>query len=197
MNHIINFVLKNKFAVWLMTIIVTVAGLYAGMNMKQESIPDVNMPYLSVNTTYPGAAPSQVADDVTKPIEQAVQNLEGVSVVTSTSSENVSSVMIEYDYNKDMDKAKTEVAEALDSVSLPDDAKKPDISRYSLNSFPILTLSVTSGKSSLEDLTKNVENTLVPKLEGIQGVASVQVSGQQEEQVEFSFKDKKNERVRT
>lgn len=46
MNHIINFVLKNKFAVWLMTIIVTVAGLYAGMNMKQESIPDVNMPYL-------------------------------------------------------------------------------------------------------------------------------------------------------
>ena len=123
MNHIINFVLKNKFAVWLMTIIVTVAGLYAGMNMKQESIPDVNMPYLSVNTTYPGAAPSQVADDVTKPIEQAVQNLEGVSVVTSTSSENVSSVMIEYDYNKDMDKAKTEVAEALDSVSLPDDAK--------------------------------------------------------------------------
>ncbi|WP_376414971.1 efflux RND transporter permease subunit, partial [Streptomyces sp. NPDC055954] len=82
-------------------------------------------------------------------------------------------------------------AEALDSVSLPDDAKKPDISRYSLNSFPILTLSVTSGKSSLEDLTKNVENTLVPKLEGIQGVASVQVSGQQEEQVEFSFKDKK------
>ncbi|AXT11509.1 efflux RND transporter permease subunit [Bacillus velezensis] len=191
MNHIINFVLKNKFAVWLMTIIVTVAGLYAGLNMKQESIPDVNMPYLSVNTTYPGAAPSQVADDVTKPIEQSVQNLEGVSVVTSTSSENVSSVMIEYDYNKDMDKAKTEVAEALDSVSLPDDAKKPDISRYSLNSFPILTLSVTSGKSSLEDLTKNVENTLVPKLEGIQGVASVQVSGQQEEQVEFSFKDKK------
>ncbi|MBT2572534.1 efflux RND transporter permease subunit [Bacillus sp. ISL-51] len=191
MNHIINFVLKNKFAVWLMTIIVTIAGLYAGLNMKQESIPDVNMPYLSVNTTYPGAAPSQVADEVTKPIEQAVQNLEGVSVVSSTSSENVSSVMIEYDYEKDMDKAKTEVSEALDNVSLPDDAKKPDISRFSVNSFPILTLSVTSDKSSLEDLTKNVENTLVPKLEGIQGVASVQVSGQQEEQVEFSFKDKK------
>lgn len=55
MNSIINFVLKNKFAVWLMTIIVTVAGLYAGLNMKQESIPDVNMPYLSINTTYPGA----------------------------------------------------------------------------------------------------------------------------------------------
>lgn len=73
MNSIINFVLKNKFAVWLMTIIVTVAGIYAGLNMKQESIPDVNMPYLTVSTTYPGATPSQVADEVTKPVEQAVQ----------------------------------------------------------------------------------------------------------------------------
>ncbi|MBU8786629.1 MULTISPECIES: efflux RND transporter permease subunit [Bacillus] len=191
MNSIINFVLKNKFAVWLMTIIVTVAGLYAGLNMKQESIPDVNMPYLSINTTYPGAAPSQVADDVTKPIEQAVQNLDGVHVVTSTSYENASSVMIEYDYDKDMDKAKTEAAEALENVNLPDDVKDPEISRYSMNSFPILTLSVSSDKSNLQELTKNVENSLVPKLEGIEGVASVQVSGQQVEEVEFSFKEDK------
>ncbi|RPK01759.1 hypothetical protein BSBH6_03180 [Bacillus subtilis] len=191
MNHVINFVLKNKFAVWLMTIIVTAAGLYAGMNMKQESIPDVNMPYLTISTTYPGATPSQVADEVTKPVEQAVQNLDGVSVVTSTSYENASSVMIEYDYEKDMDKAKTEAAEALENVSLPDDAKDPEISRYSLNSFPILTLSVSSDKDNLQKLTKQVEDSLVPKLEGIEGVASVQVSGQQVEEVEFSFKEDK------
>nr|WGD86312.1 efflux RND transporter permease subunit [Bacillus subtilis] len=191
MNHVINFVLKNKFAVWLMTIIVTAAGLYAGMNMKQESIPDVNMPYLTISTTYPGATPSQVADEVTKPVEQAVQNLDGVSVVTSTSYENASSVMIEYDYEKDMDKAKTEAAEALENVNLPDDAKDPEISRYSLNSFPILTLSVSSDKDNLQELTKQVEDSLVSKLEGIEGVASVQVSGQQVEEVEFSFKEDK------
>lgn len=191
MNHVINFVLKNKFAVWLMTIIVTATGLYAGMNMKQESIPDVNMPYLTISTTYPGATPSQVADEVTKPVEQAVQNLDGVSVVTSTSYENASSVMIEYDYEKDMDKAKTEAAEALENVSLPDDAKDPEISRYSLNSFPILTLSVSSDKDNLQELTKQVEDSLVSKLEGIEGVASVQVSGQQVEEVEFSFKEDK------
>ncbi|MED2976277.1 efflux RND transporter permease subunit [Bacillus swezeyi] len=191
MNSIINFVLKNKFAVWLMTIIVTVAGLYAGLNMKQESIPDVNMPYLTISTTYPGAAPSQVADEVTKPIEQAMQNVDGVSVVTSTSYENASSVMIEYDYEKDMDKAKTEAAEALENVSLPDNAKDPEISRYSMNSFPILTLSVSSSKDNLQELTKKVEDGLVPKLEGVEGAASVQVSGQQVEEVEFSFKEDK------
>ncbi|WP_162104243.1 MULTISPECIES: surfactin resistance protein SrfP [Bacillus] len=191
MNHVINFVLKNKFAVWLMTIIVTAAGLYAGMNMKQESIPDVNMPYLTISTTYPGATPSQVADEVSKPVEQAVQNLDGVNVVTSTSYENASSVMIEYDYEKDMDKAKTEAAEALENAKLPDDAKDPEISRYSLNSFPILTLSVSSDKDNLQELTKKVEDSLVTKLKGIEGVASVQVSGQQVEEVEFSYKEDK------
>lgn len=191
MNSIINFVLKNKFAVWLMTIIVTVAGIYAGLNMKQESIPDVNMPYLTVSTTYPGATPSQVADEVTKPVEQAVQNLDGVSVVTSTSYENASSVMIEYDYEKDMDKAKTEAAEALANLDLPDNAKEPSISRYSMNSFPILALSVSSDKDDLQSLTKKVEDSLLTKLEGLEGVASVQLSGQQVEEVEFSFKKDK------
>lgn len=191
MNSIINFVLKNKFAVWLMTIIVTVAGIYAGLNMKQESIPDVNMPYLTISTTYPGATPSQVADEVTKPVEQAVQNLDGVSVVTSTSYENASSVMIEYDYEKDMDKAKTEAAEALANLDLPDNAKEPSISRYSMNSFPILALSVSSDKDDLQSLTKKVEDSLLTKLEGLEGVASVQLSGQQVEEVEFSFKKDK------
>ncbi|MEC4203036.1 MULTISPECIES: efflux RND transporter permease subunit [Bacillus] len=191
MNSIINFVLKNKFAVWLMTIIVTVAGIYAGLNMKQESIPDVNMPYLTISTTYPGATPNQVADEVTKPVEQAVQNLDGVSVVTSTSYENASSVMIEYDYEKDMDKAKTEAAEALANLDLPDNAKEPSISRYSMNSFPILALSVSSDKDDLQSLTKKVEDSLLTKLEGLEGVASVQLSGQQVEEVEFSFKKDK------
>ena len=83
MNSIINFVLKNKFAVWLMTIIVTVAGLYAGLNMKQESIPNINTPVITVSTTYPGATPDEVSDKVTDPIEKSIQNLNGVSVVTS------------------------------------------------------------------------------------------------------------------
>jgi HAE1 family hydrophobic/amphiphilic exporter-1 len=136
MNSIINFVLKEQVRCVADDDIVTVAGIYAGLNMKQESIPDVNMPYLTVSTTYPGATPSQVADEVTKPVEQAVQNLDGVSVVTSTSYENASSVMIEYDYEKDMDKAKTEAAEALANLDLPDNAKEPSISRYTHEFLP-------------------------------------------------------------
>ncbi|MEI4791456.1 efflux RND transporter permease subunit [Bacillus sp. FJAT-53060] len=191
MNSIINFVLKNKFAVWLMTIIVTVAGLYAGLNMKQESIPNINTPIITVSTMYPGATPDEVSDKVTDPIEKSIQNLNGVNVVKSNSFENASSIQVEYDYNKDMDEAKKEVEDAISNINFPENAEKPKIARFSINAIPILALSVSGDKESLEDLTKKVEDVLVPSLEGLDGVSSVEASGQQIKEVEFSFKQKK------
>ncbi|HBU90735.1 efflux RND transporter permease subunit [Bacillus pumilus] len=191
MNSIINFVLKNKFAVWLMTIIVTVAGLYAGLNMKQESIPNINTPVITVSTTYPGATPDEVSDKVTDPIEKSIQNLNGVNVVTSNSFENASSIQVEYDYNKDMDEAKKEIEDAVNNINFPENAEKPKIARFSINAVPILALSVSGDKESLENLTKKVEDDLVPSLEGLDGVSSVEASGQQIKEVEFSFKQKK------
>ncbi|UXO88917.1 MULTISPECIES: efflux RND transporter permease subunit [Bacillus] len=191
MNSIINFVLKNKFAVWLMTIIVTVAGLYAGLSMKQESIPNINTPVITVSTTYPGATPDEVSDKVTDPIEKSIQNLNGVNVVTSNSFENASSIQIEYDYNKDMDEAKKEIEDAISNIDFPENAEKPKIARFSINAIPILALSVSGDKESLQDLTQKVENDLVPSLQGLDGVSSVETSGQQIKEVEFSFKQKK------
>ncbi|UYO36179.1 efflux RND transporter permease subunit [Bacillus zhangzhouensis] len=191
MNSIINFVLKNKFAVWLMTIIVTVAGLYAGLNMKQESIPNINTPVITVSTSYPGATPDEVSDKVTDPIEKSIQNLNGVSVVTSNSFENASSIQVEYDYNKDMDEAKKEIEDAISNINFPENAEKPKIARFSINAIPILALSVSGDKESLQDLTQKVENDLIPSLEGLDGVSSVEASGQQIKEVEFSFKEKK------
>ncbi|WP_169057285.1 efflux RND transporter permease subunit [Bacillus pumilus] len=191
MNSIINFVLKNKFAVWLMTIIVTVAGLYAGLNMKQESIPNINTPVITVSTTYPGATPDEVSDKVTDPIEKSIQNLNGVNVVTSNSFENASSIQIEYDYKKDMDEAKKEIEDAISNINFPENAEKPKIARFSINAIPILAISVSGDKESLEDLTRKVEDDLVPSIEGLDGVSSVEASGQQIKEVEFSFKQKK------
>ncbi|MBR2567982.1 MAG: efflux RND transporter permease subunit, partial [Paenibacillus sp.] len=96
MNGLIRFTLNNKFAVWLMTIIVTAAGIYSGLNMKMETLPDITTPLVTVTTVYPGATPQEVADQVTKPIEQRVQNLSGVNVVGSSSFQNASQIQIEY-----------------------------------------------------------------------------------------------------
>ena len=98
MKSVIGFSINNKFAIWIMTIIVTVGGLYAGLNMKQETIPNITVPILTVNTVYPGAAPEEVADNLTVPLEARIQNLDGVTSFTSTSMENVSSIVVQYDY---------------------------------------------------------------------------------------------------
>ncbi|RBP06050.1 efflux RND transporter permease subunit [Rossellomorea aquimaris] len=191
MNSIINFVLKNKFAVWLMTIIVIIAGLYSGFNMKLETLPNINTPIVSVTTVYPGATPEDVAEKVSEPIEKRLKNLNGVNVVSSTSYQNASAVQIEYKFSKDMDEAKTEVEDALSDLSFPEGVNEPEVSRLSFNAFPIIALSVANEDQSLAQLTSTVEETIVPQLEGVDGVASVQVSGQQVQEAQVVFDQEK------
>ncbi|EIJ80568.1 acriflavin resistance protein [Bacillus methanolicus PB1] len=191
MGKIINFSLKNKFAVWLLTIIITAAGLYSGLNMKLETIPNIKNPVISVTSFYPGATPEEVEDKISVPIEKAVQNLNGVDVVSSNSFQNASSVQIQYEYEKDMDEAKVELEEALSSIQFPDGVNKPKISKVSINDFPIVAVSISNEKEPLAQLTKTVEEDIVPALEGIDGVSSVQISGQQIEEVQLVFNDEK------
>ncbi|MGE7907991.1 efflux RND transporter permease subunit [Peribacillus sp. NPDC094092] len=179
MNSIIKFSLKNKLAIWLLTIIIVAAGLYSGLNMKQETIPSISTPLISISTVYPGAAPEEVADKLTDQIEQKVTNLPGVELVSSSSMANASSVQLQYDYDTDMDDAVKEVKEALEKLELPEEVDDPSVSKLELNAFPVVALSVTDKGSDLPALTKNVEEVLVPKLEGIDGVTSVSISGQQ------------------
>ncbi|HDR4438367.1 efflux RND transporter permease subunit [Bacillus cereus] len=191
MNKIINFSLKNKFAVWLLTIIVTIAGIYSGLNMKLETIPDITTPVVTVTTVYPGATPEEVADKVSKPMEEQLQNLSGVNVVSSSSFQNASSIQVEYDFDKNMEKAETEIKDALANVKLPEGVKDPKISRVNFNAFPVISLSVASKNESLATLTENVEKNVVPGLKGLDGVASVQISGQQVDEVQLVFKKDK------
>lgn len=191
MNKIINFSLKNKFAVWLLTIIVTIAGIYSGLNMKLETIPDITTPIVTVTTVYPGATPEEVADKVSKPMEEQLQNLSGVNVVSSSSFQNASSIQVEYDFDKNMEKAETEIKEALANVKLPEGVKDPKVSRVNFNAFPVISLSVASKNESLATLTENVEKNVVPGLKGLDGVASVQISGQQVDEVQLVFKKDK------
>ncbi|MFF2752334.1 efflux RND transporter permease subunit [Psychrobacillus sp. NPDC058041] len=191
MNSIINFVMKNKLAVWLLTLIITVAGIYAGTRMKLETIPDITIPVITVTTVYPGATPEQVAQDVSEPFEKAVSNLAGVKTVSSTSFQNASSLQIEYTYGVDMKEAETEVKDALDKIKKPDNVKDPSVARISINAFPVIALSVSNKQKDLDSLTNDVEKIIVPKLKGIEGVSSVAVSGQQVEEVSLVFDQEK------
>nr|WP_154894807.1 efflux RND transporter permease subunit [Paenibacillus xylanexedens] len=195
MKGIINFSLNNKFAIWILTIIISFAGLYSGLTMKQETIPNINVPFLSVTAIDPGAAPEGIVEDVTKPLEQTLRNVEGIKTLTSTSMENAASITLEFDYGTDLTNATAAVREALNEVQLPDGVQKPTISKFSINSFPVVSLSLSDKDGGdLEQLTRLVESDIQPALEDIDGVAQVQVSGQYVKEVQLKFnQDKMNE----
>lgn len=188
LKSVIQFSLNNKFALWIITLIVLFAGLQAGTSMKMETIPDITIPIVSVTTVYPGAAPEEVMEKVTKPIEQRTRNLKGVNNLSSTSFENASSVIIEYTYETDMDEAEQEVKNILNELGFPEGVQSPDVSRISLNAFPVLSLSISNDSLNLAELTKQVNENILPKLQGLDGVADVQISGQNVVEGHLAFK---------
>ncbi|GIN91671.1 swarming motility protein SwrC [Siminovitchia terrae] len=187
MKGLVNFVLKNKLAVWLLTIIITVSGIYSGTRMKTETIPDISIPFLTVTGVYPGATPEQVMEDVSMPIEKAAEGLDHVKAVYSNSYSNMASIQVEYEYGIDMDEAKRELKSALDNVELPEGAEEPTTSAISMNMMPVIALSVSSSKEDIVELTSTVGESLLPKIEKLDGVASATTTGQHIEEVDLTY----------
>ncbi|MER2078183.1 efflux RND transporter permease subunit [Psychrobacillus psychrotolerans] len=191
MKGLVNFVLQNKLAVWLLTIIITVSGIYSGTRMNMETIPDISIPYLMVMDVYPGATPEQVMEDVSMPLEKAVENLAGVKSVYSNSNSNMASIQVEYEYGEDMDEANRALKSALEAVKLPEGAQDPIVTAISLNMMPVVALSVSSKSEDIVELTSTVSELLVPKIEKIDGVASATIAGQHIEEVELTYNEAK------
>ncbi|MFS0749217.1 efflux RND transporter permease subunit [Oceanobacillus sp. 1P07AA] len=192
MKGLVNFVLKNKLAVWLLTIIIIISGIYSSTRMKMETIPDISIPYLMITDVYPGATPEKIMDEVSMPLEETIENLADVNAVYSTSNPNFASIQVEYDYGVDMDEKRRELQSAIDTnVQLPEDAEEPTISAISMNMMPVAALSVSSETEDIVELTSTVEESLLPKIKKIDGVASATISGQHIEEVELSYNEEK------
>ncbi|TDM14137.1 efflux RND transporter permease subunit [Macrococcus bovicus] len=186
-KKIIDFSLHNKLALWLMTLLVAAAGVYSAMTMKEEMLPSISSPVLTVITPYPGATPEAVLENVTDPIEKKVKSMEGVDTVSSQSMQNASAITLQYDFGTDMDKAEKKVQEAIDSLDLPEEVQETSIDQISMYTFPIISYSFSNDKNDMKGLTEKIKDDLIPEIEGIEGVSSVSFSGQQVEQVELQF----------
>ncbi|MFL9651149.1 efflux RND transporter permease subunit [Exiguobacterium chiriqhucha] len=187
MQKITSFSVNNKFAVWLMTIILTATGIFAGLTMKLETLPDITTPTVSVTTIYPGASPEQVLEEVSTVLEERLKNLNGVEQVRSSSFQNASNIQIDYDFSTDMEEAEQLVKDALSNVELPESVQDPQVSRLSFDAFPVIGAAVSDENLDLAELTKLVEEELQPALEGVEGAQTVQIAGQEIRRVELQF----------
>lgn len=187
MGFLTRFSLKNASAIVVLCILIVIGGIFSAFQIKQESMPDMSFPIVSVITAYPGAAPGDVINNITKPYENQILNINGIENVTSTSSENISAIIIQFAFSTNMDEAQRKVEEALKNVKLPDGAMGTKISRFNFNSMPIVNFSVSNKNLSPYDLEEKVRTDLLPGLSGINGVAAVQLSTESKKSVNIKL----------
>ncbi|HEV6953862.1 MAG TPA: efflux RND transporter permease subunit [Promicromonospora sp.] len=175
--------LANRAVVALVTIAASVFGVLAMTGLKQELIPSLQLPTGIVSALYPGSSPDVVEQQVTDVIEEAIASVDDVESVRSTSSTGVSLTTVEFVYGTDMESAtqRLQTAVAGAQARLPQDVS-PQVTTGSVDDVPVVQLAVAGDKSP-GALADTVENVVVPALEDVEGVRSVAVTGQQQNEV--------------
>lgn len=171
---------------------VLVAGLYSLSLLPIDQFPEMEPPYVTVMTTYSGANAEEIETNLTKTLEDAFNSVQGIKEITSTSRDNMSMVMMEFDWGTDLDEAVNDVRDAIDMIYdyLPDGASRPAIFKLSTSMMPILMYSVTADQS-YSGLEKLLEEKVVNPLKRIDGIGSVSIIGAPERYVYVDVDAKK------
>jgi HAE1 family hydrophobic/amphiphilic exporter-1 len=174
--------IARPVTVTMITMAVIVFGLVSLGRLRVELLPNISYPSLTIQTEYPDAAPAEVEQFVTRPIEEAVGVLPGLEKIRSVSRPGQSEVTLEYIWRTKMDLAALDVREKLDLIELPQGINKPTILRFDPSLDPIMRLRISGGTNLLR--LRRVADKLVKKeLEGLKGVAAAKVSGGLEEEI--------------
>ncbi|MBY5993882.1 efflux RND transporter permease subunit [Ferrimonas balearica] len=177
---LIQTAIKRPVTVWMGIFTLLLFGMVGFSRLAVTLLPEMNYPTLTVRTLYPGAAPIEVEQLVSKPIEEAVGIVKGLRRMNSTSRAGLSDIQLEFEWGTDMDLAALDTREKLDAILLPLDIDKPLILRFNPNLDPILRLGVqaqTQDEASLIALRTWADDDLKRQLEAVPGVASVRPSG--------------------
>jgi HAE1 family hydrophobic/amphiphilic exporter-1 len=189
------FSLRNRALIALIAICAALFGGISLSSLKQELIPSLSLPQLFIVTSYPGASPDVVSDDVTDPIESAIQSVEGLSDTTATSQANASTVTAAFDYGTDIATAEQKVTSALNRISsqLPEDAD-PQVLTFSLSDLPVVQLAVTSDLEATE-LANSIDTNVLQDIEDLDGVSDASLLGASTQRVTITPRDKALDRL--
>ncbi|BCM66373.1 putative cation/multidrug efflux protein [Streptomyces sp. EAS-AB2608] len=191
MSWLSRFSLAQRALVGLISLVALAFGLIAIPQIKQQLLPTIDLPMVSVIAPYQGASPDVVEKQVVEPIEDNLQGVDGVTGVTSTASEGNAVIMASFDYGNDTDRIVSDVQQAVNRArnQLPDDVD-PQVVSGSTDDMPTVVLAVTSDKDQ-QALADQLDTTVVPALKDIDGVGRVQVMGVRDLQVTVTPNDAK------
>jgi len=179
--------IKYRTTVLVLTATLTLGGLYSYVTIPKEAAPSIEVPNIIVTTVYPGASPDDIESLITQHIEREVQNVNGIKEIRSTSTEGLSSVIVEFEPDISIDEAFAKVRDKVDvaRADLPNDVEEPVVSEIDFSEFPILVVNL-SAPYPLPRL-KEVAEELQDELEAIQGILEVDLLGGLEEEVQINI----------
>jgi HAE1 family hydrophobic/amphiphilic exporter-1 len=188
MNFLTRFSLKNAVAVFIISFLLILGGLYSFSSLKVDLLPNIEFPQLSVEIVYPGASPEDVNEQVTSKLEEKFKSIEGMKKMQSSSFESIAIINLEFPFDTDMDEVERQVDSFIKDTKLPENVQTK-INRFSFGTFPIFNISLFAKGDT--DLEKLLEQDVIPELKKINGVNSVSVGGMKEEIVQITVDKQK------
>ena len=185
------FSVKKPYTVVVGVVLIIILGVVSFTHMTVDLLPSMNLPYALVITGYVGASPEEVEEIVTKQVEQTVATVSNIKTVQSISSDNSSTVILEFDQIANMDSVTIEMRESLDQIKgyWPEEVSDPIIMKLNPDMMPVLIAAVSARSDDAAETSKVIEEKVLPEIESVEGVASVTTSGSIEETVEVTLNE--------
>jgi HAE1 family hydrophobic/amphiphilic exporter-1 len=191
-----DFSIKRSVTTAMVILMVLLIGTVALSRLSLDLYPDITFPGAAIITNYEGVGSEEIENLISKQIESSVATVEGVKSINSTSSMGTSTVVVEFNWDRNMDFAVQDLREQVDLISnavLPENAESPIIFKFDPSMLPIMNYGVSAEGLEIDELKKEVEDKLVPRLERISGVAQVNMQGGLEREIIIALKrDKVN-----
>jgi len=181
---IIELSIKRPILTTMMILALVVLGLFSYSRLGVDQMPNVEFPYVTVQTTLNGAGPEEIESSITKPIEESVNTISGIEDLTSTSYEGMSSVLVKFKLEKNGDVAAQEVRDKINAVlaQLPQGTNQPVVSKLDIGAGAVVNI-VVSGNQDLIDLTQFAKKKIKENIETVSGVGSVNIVGGREREI--------------
>ena len=196
--NIVEFATRRRVTVGMTTLTLVLFGLIALSGLKVNLLPDLSYPTLTVRTAYEGAAPMEIENLISQPVEEALGVVKNVRKIHSVSRTGQSDVILEFVWGTDMEQASLETRDKLDILSLPLEAKKPILLRFNPSTDPIIRLGLSGtatdtgfNEAELKQLRRFADDELKKRLEPVTGVAAVKVGGGLEDQISVDLDQQK------
>ena len=194
--NIVDFAIRRRVTIAMATVAITLLGMISLSRLKVNLLPDLSYPTLTIRTELPGAAPSEIENLISRPIEEAAGVVRNVRSVRSVSRSGQSDVIVEFSWGTDMDFAGIEVRERIDLLWLPVEASRPLLLRFDPSSEPVMRVafvdeatdggrSAASHEERLKFLRRFADDRIKPEIESVEGSAAVKVSGGFEDEVQI------------